>query len=92
MQGGLRAKVGLIAENFKKHHFMKTVVQLFPLKVKPPQHLYLLLHTNSSNNSRKASVPEVRDGDDNQQVERHSEQSEAVQQCFDERGFGRNRR
>ena len=71
---------------------MKTDVQFFYLKVKPPQHCYLLSHTTSCNNSRKASVPEMRDGDYNQQVEYHSEQSDAVQQCFDERGFGRNRR
>ena len=71
---------------------MKTDVQFFYLKVKPPQHCYLLSHTTSCNNSRKASVPEMRDGDYNQQVEYHSEKSDAVQQCFDERGFGRNRR
>ena len=64
---------------------MKTDIQYFSLKVKPPQQLHLLLNTH---NSRKVSVPEMRDGNDNQQVERHREQNDAVQQCFDECGIG----
>ena len=63
MQGGPIAKVGLITLNLKKHNFMETDVELFPLKVKLPQHLYMLLDITSLNNSIKASVPEVTDGD-----------------------------
>lgn len=36
------------------------------------------------------SLPKVRDGDDDQQVEDHSEQSDVGQQCIDEYGLGSN--
>ena len=36
------------------------------------------------------SVPEVGDRDDDQQVEHHSEQRDAGQQCFDDDGSGSN--
>ena len=71
---------------------MKTDIQHFSPKVKPPLQLHLLLNTTSCNNSKKVSLPEMRDGDDHQQVERHSQQNDVVRQCFDECGFGRNQR
>ncbi len=45
----------------------------------------------SSYISGKESVPEVRDGNNNKQVERHCEQSDEGQQCYNEHVLESNR-